>query len=479
MEKLFNILCILFVSQFFGSIQAQDNHFWAQQFGGQATLLGGAVVGGFEDNSAMYYNPGAFAFVNEVNHSINTNLYKYEEVMLRDGAGKDLDVFSRRFSLLPQMMSGLITHKPESPVKLGFIMLTRHHDNIDFNQRNDMFYDVVPDNPGDEYYIGSIDIQNIMTETWAGMSLSFRISEKLGFGLTGFASYRNQRYLYLLSSFTSMQDSLGKNSNASFRYSDAVRVNTIRLFMKGGLHWRPGKWRLGIAAITPSLGLWGESRVLRELSYLGLPGQPDVTYNDQQKQIPSEYKHPFAVSIGANRLFKKGSIGFSAEYFGNVDLYRMVKAEIRDVAYPSSASTGPVDFLGFQNYSDQVLNVALGAEWQLTERFSLSGSLRTDFTSQRRFPHEVRTSVLEKPLLTVPVMDLYHLASGFTLKRPNSLLAFGGTFTYGFIEDAKQLVNFTNPSFPDAILGTPEAVSQISNWSLALMLGYTYFFALK
>lgn len=458
---------------------AQDNHYWAQQFGGKAALLGGAVVGGFEDNSAMFYNPGAFAFVDEVNLSINADVYKFEEVLIRDGAGKDLDVFSRRISLLPQMMSGLITHRPESPIHIGFILLTRHHDNIDFNQRHTMLYDVVPDNPGDEYYIGNLDIQNLMSETWAGLSTAWEVSEHFGIGITNFFSYRNQRYLYNLSAFTSMYDSLGSHSNVSFRYSDAVRVNTIRMFIKAGLHWRFGKWRLGLAATAPSISIWAESRAQRELSYYGLPGQADVTYNDQQKQIPSIYKHPYSISLGINRIFEKGSLGFSAEYYGKIALYRMTKAEIRDVAYPATASSGLIDFLGFQNYSDPVLNVALGGELELTKQLTLTGSLRTDFTSQGRLPHEVRSSVLEKPLLAVPVMDLYHLASGLTYKRTNSLVTFGGTFSYGFIENTPQIVNFMSPSFPNALLGHREPISKVSNWSLALLIGYTYFFALR
>ena len=42
--------------------EAQDDHYWAQQFGATGTLMGGAMVGGVNDNSAVFYNPAAFVY---------------------------------------------------------------------------------------------------------------------------------------------------------------------------------------------------------------------------------------------------------------------------------------------------------------------------------------------------------------------------------------------------------------------------------
>ena len=37
----------------------QDSHYWTNQYGTRATLLGGAVIGSVLDLSGTYYNPGA------------------------------------------------------------------------------------------------------------------------------------------------------------------------------------------------------------------------------------------------------------------------------------------------------------------------------------------------------------------------------------------------------------------------------------
>jgi hypothetical protein len=460
-------------------LNAQDHHPWAQQFGARATFLGGAVIAGLEDNSSIYYNPGAFAFIEESNLQINTDVYKYGDAIMRDGAGDGIDVISRRLSLYPQMVSGLITRKPEKPYRIGFAIITRHHANLDFNQRVDMLYDVVEENPGDEYYLGNIDIQNQMSENWAGICYSRKVGNGWGLGATAYLSYRNQRYLYSQSALTAWNDSLGVSRVASFRYYDAVRVNTIRSFVKLGLSYRRNGWRFGLTYTSPTLSIWGESRVQRELAYFGLSNyQADATYSDQQKRVPTVVRQPHSMGLGVFHEMGKVNMGFSMEYYNSLALYRMVKAEEREVVYPLSLSDGPTDFLGFYHFSNQVLNFALGIEWWFTKRWQLHASIRTDFSTLRRLPPDLRIAVIEKPQLIYPAIDLYHGAMGVSFHRNSATLSFGLSYGYGFANEVRQLVDFASPKFPNQILGNVDDTARLSSNSLSILVGYTYFFAL-
>lgn len=460
-------------------IKAQDHHPWAQQFGARSTFLGGAVIAGLEDNSSIYYNPGAFAFVEETNLQINTDVYKYGDAIMRNGGGNGIDVISRRLSLFPQMVSGLITHRPEKPYRIGFAIITRHQANLDFNQRVDMLYDVVEENPGDEYYLGNIDIQNQMSENWAGICYSRKVGEGWGLGVTTFLSYRNQRYLYSQSALTAWTDSLGNSRVASFRYYDAVRVNTIRSFFKLGLSYRQNGWRFGLSLTSPTLSIWGESRVQRELAYFGLRGyRPDATYSDQQKRVPTLVRQPYSFGLGVFREWDKLNLAFSMEYYAAVPLYRMVQAEEREVVFPLTLSDGPTDFLGFYHFSNQVLNFALGGEWWFAKRWQLHASLRTDFSTLRRLPPDLRIAVIEKPQLIYPAIDLYHFATGVSFHRNMANLSFGLSYGYGNAEEVRQLVNFSSPKYPNQISGTIANNARLSSNSLSILVGYTYFFAL-
>jgi hypothetical protein len=43
----------------------QDSHYWTNQYGTRATLLGGAVIGSVLDLSGTYYNPGGMSLIED------------------------------------------------------------------------------------------------------------------------------------------------------------------------------------------------------------------------------------------------------------------------------------------------------------------------------------------------------------------------------------------------------------------------------
>jgi len=44
-------------------LSSQDSHYWTNQYGTRATLLGGAVIGSVLDLSGTYYNPGGLSLI--------------------------------------------------------------------------------------------------------------------------------------------------------------------------------------------------------------------------------------------------------------------------------------------------------------------------------------------------------------------------------------------------------------------------------
>jgi hypothetical protein len=80
----FYLIILLFLSS--SLCQAQDNHYWSQQYGAESTLLGGAMVAGANDNSAIYYNPGSLGFIVNPSLSIDANVYRMDKILITDGA---------------------------------------------------------------------------------------------------------------------------------------------------------------------------------------------------------------------------------------------------------------------------------------------------------------------------------------------------------------------------------------------------------
>ena len=469
----FNFIVILFYLSVF-ELSAQDNHYNSQQFGARSTILGGAVVGGLEDNSSMYYNPGALAFAETNNLTVHTNAHSVENVFFKNGLGYDVNSFSLRYIPLPQEISAIITSDPQKKIRVGYIILNKNTNNNDFSQRHSYNGDLNADYAGEEYYVGQLDLQNIITERWAGACVSYKYSENLSFGITPFGSYRTQRYLYNLYSMLSTSPASSVNALAYQRYYDAIRLNIINLFIKVGVHYRNRNWRYGFTFTTPSIRVWGDARVDRNISFFGLE-RPDAVFDDRQWYVPGYYRQAGNIAVGAMNVTNYYRLCFSATFHGAVKDYRMADTQLRDVGNPSTQSTGVIDFLGFRHQARAVLNLAFGFEYKLTEKIKAHASIRTDFANQRK-RNSISIVNLAGPRLANPSLNLYHLSGGLSFKRKQSVFTAGLTYSFGRADKVFQHANFNAPVYPINIWGFPTNNASLRHHILTATFGYTYYF---
>ncbi len=61
-------------------VVAQDAHYWTNQFGPKASLLGGAVIGSVDDISGTYYNPGALSIGTDLSFAVSANVLEMSSV---------------------------------------------------------------------------------------------------------------------------------------------------------------------------------------------------------------------------------------------------------------------------------------------------------------------------------------------------------------------------------------------------------------
>lgn len=471
---------------FFGIAEGltQESNYWTMQYGARATLLGGAVVCGFADNSAMFYNPAALARVESSALSLNTDAYRYAEFHHKEGAGTGLDLVSKRMSLFPQMASGLITKRADAPFRIGFSVLTRYQHHVDISQRVEMFTNVIPQHPQDEYYIGEIDLRTLFSDTWLGICGAFRINEHWSVGATLFMSYRNHRYnssIFTRATFSEQNTA----TVSSFRSQDEVRLNVMQFIPKIGIHGRWRRWRIGLTLTAPSTKLWGETRATREISFQNLKGNSDILFSDQQKKIPSSYRYPFSVATGIGIDFGEAFLGVSGEFFAGIPLYRMVQGESRNIVIPTNLDKGPIDFLSVWHYARPIANVGFGYEQTIHRRFKLHLGFRTDFTYRYSPPKQLppdnggTQNVQYKTLFLLPSMNLFHVSAGASWQRQNSLLTFGVDSGWGVRQNVRQFTNLTEPNIDLFLQGVPRSGTQLYYYTLTFLVGYTYYFSLQ
>ena len=66
---------------------AQDAHYWYSEFNPAGFLMPGAVIANNGDSGVYFYNPALFGLTKRSNVSINANVYQYESVNIKNGAG--------------------------------------------------------------------------------------------------------------------------------------------------------------------------------------------------------------------------------------------------------------------------------------------------------------------------------------------------------------------------------------------------------
>lgn len=68
---MYKLLLFPLLLCFLGSY-AQESNYANYEIGANSTMMGGAVTAGVKDNSAVYHNPGALAFVENSNVTLET-----------------------------------------------------------------------------------------------------------------------------------------------------------------------------------------------------------------------------------------------------------------------------------------------------------------------------------------------------------------------------------------------------------------------
>jgi hypothetical protein len=458
-------------------LNGQDDHYWSQQYGAESTLLGGAMVGGANDNSAVYYNPGALAFITNPSLSIDANVYRMDKTLINDGAGNGVNLNSAQISIYPQIISGMIKLLKNERFRFSYTLLTRNHNNILMNARytgkasgND------PDNPvpSATTFVGAYDYVNQLDEQWLGIGAGYSASEKLGIGATLFGIYRGQTYQ--LTNYVREVNYIDPYYTYSTETIDeAVKYTTVGLLAKAGLSYLSGRWKFGATITTPSIGLYGSGSIQRENSNIVVSDNVDDMKDnflimDSKSNVKAKYKHPLSFAVGLDYKSPKTRFVVSAEYFSHINAYHLLEPESEPFIYPTSyfdsASVKPLidSYLHVQNASRPVLNAGIGFSQLIWKQLTLLIGAYTDFSSYDK-PTET-----DELLHGSGTWNIYHFSAGGSYHKEKHTVTLGFSYAVTPSQDIP----------PYAIINqSPELTSEalLSAKSYSIVLGYTYYFA--
>lgn len=397
------------------TLMAQDSHYWTNQFGNRARLLGGAIIGSVDDVSAVYYNPGALALVEDIKIAVAGRVIELQNVSIDGFESESLDTSDLRLDLAPALFAGEVRLDGMPKDRVAYSFLTRHSSKFRLRSRAQV--------PGVELgfenaefvandFHGELDLN----EYWFGGTWSRRVSDKTGVGVSTYFAYRGHRVN--LENSTQALSVDGRGGIAVL--TDDFNYSHLRLLWKAGVSTKWEQWQVGLTLTTPSIGIWGSGKraldnsIVTQFSDSG--GQPITEINTFFQETGASYRNPFSVGIGAGRQFGPTRLHLAGEFFAPIDDYTIIDSD----PFEGQTSGETIDTAVTQDLRS-IFNVAVGIEHQLKESLGIYGAFNTDFNATDRDGSDE---------VSMGEFDLYHVSGGVSLNVKGSDFTFGGSYAF-------------------------------------------------
>ena len=453
---------------------AQDTHYWSQAFGTRAALLGGAVVGGDRDNTAVYYNPGALGFSDTGSISVSGNLYRVQSFHIQNALGNKADFKDINLGSVPLLVAGMFG-TGNSRLRLGYGIFQPVDFDFKGSARLDGNYDVVsgPGSPGDEALIAQKNVSSDLHEIMVVFTPSWRLGEHWSVGLGNLFTGRSQSYTNLVLVRGYLNDAsqtlVTANEIQHFNYFH------LRYVAKLGIAWEGKRLSAGATFSTPGLRLAGKGTVGAD--YTGT----NILYNGErqsivadglQPKLKTQFRSPYNVSAGLNWKFGKGMLGLAGQYFGKEGVYDILRAGDVPFVRPAGAypELGSSDFLRVPSAARTVLNGVIGYEQELSSSVTLQASFRNDMTY---YDKDLDQATGIRPDITT--WNIYTFSAGVAITSGRSLVTLGLTGSTGTDDHHAESGSFTQPT-SDQLLRGAVTVTRATYSSFGFVLGFRYRF---
>jgi hypothetical protein len=398
--------------------QAQDSHYWTNQYGSRATLLGGAVIGSVLDLSGTYYNPGGLSLLEKPQTLLAARVLQYPRVILsgREQDSVPLNTFSP--GLAPTLLAGTVRLRGPSKHWFGYSYLARQSVKLGVSVSETGRHDVLAGTPGLEDYATQFKLDEKLSEHWLGLTWSYRLSRSVGLGVTQYIAFRTHR-----ASAQELVEALDTAGHVAMAAgSRQFSYYHFRALWKVGLACDFEGLTLGLTLTTPSLALAGGGSTGANSSVAGLDlngdGAPDdFLAADYRDHLPGTYRTPFSLAAGMTFKVQRIRVYWSSEWFGRVRPYTVVDAP--EFAAQSNGETVSTDV---SQELAAVLNFGVGLEWFYSARFKGYGSFTTDYSAKKP---GTRTNI------SMTDWDIHHLVTGGEFAFRRSSLTIGLGFSFG------------------------------------------------
>ncbi len=460
-----SIFVLSFILLNMAALLAQtDAHYWTHQFGAKGLLMNGAVIASTEDETAVFYNPGAMTSEDDFNLSLSFLTPSYSILKTKNYLGEGNTVSDKNLGFAPGLGSLGFNPFGSKRVRMAITSFTRFKSNISFRGR---VVDEVAGSPN-ALFIGNLEFKRNLSERWTGLGASLKLTNFLSVGISQFMTFHSEN-----STFAIQKELVDRNNPTSLnlgwrsrlKYSFSAKGGMLT---KAGVLLRLGKIKIGATLTTPTYNYFLSSASY-EFDDLKTYGQDStVLFSNLNNTGLQDYKTPLSIGFGMDFPFRRSHISFSLEYFKGVDTYTIIND--LDDPFNGLSTIGIENRIHVATGNRQLINFSIGSEIKLREKLSLIWGFRTDF-NQRKISQDLETLQF---LSTTP--NIYHFSIGSSIEVWSSKFSFGLDFGIGRKKDDTQLVDFSNISAENLFdfTGNGSVISSFQSVNFILAYDFSY-----
>ncbi len=400
-------------------VRAQDAHYWDNQYGTKAELLGGLVVGSSTDLSSTFYNPGWIALQKGGSVLLTTKAAEIYTVTMKDDLGRGTEPSSTVVAPSPGYLAGRFSLGNDYGWQWAYTYLQKVKFEFDSSGLR-IDQNPAPPPAGNFWFSGEAFRIARVDESWYGVSMSRKLSDNVAVGFSPYVAQRNQR---------SRTQIAAQLLDANTIYSDTYLVEEykywhIRMLLKAGVAAEWDKWSAGLAITTPSVGLLGDGSVYQNVALSGdydpdNPGvDPPYLQANTQEGLKPVWKSPLSIAAGGAVNLGATRIHITTEWFNNIVRYRVLDP----VTYEIQSQPGTYDRFDIEYAAKNVFNYGVGVNHDFTPRFSLFTSYRADYSTT---PPDIDAT------LSISVWDLNHLTGGASFQFLSLEFTAGLQYSWG------------------------------------------------
>ena len=460
---------LLFVLLLFSQINLEgqlDAHYWTHQYGAKGLLLNGAVIATAEDETNIFYNPGALGMDDNIGFAFSFLTPTYMSLLSKNFLADNQQATDEGVDFSPGFLAVRFQPFKDKRITFGIASFERFKSDINLKDR---FVDFI--NSQEAFLLqADLNFRRKVSEDWFALSASFNISDNLGIGISQFSAWHSESLeLGLKKEIVSAQNpqEIVASWRTEFDYDFSIYNGFIT---KLGMTLQYDDFKAGLTYTSPMYHITSSSASYslddQRLVLLNNTSPINSVVSNRDGTELEKYKTPYSVGLGFEFVNGRRFYSISAEYFSSVDRYTVFQ-DAKNAFDIINVESEPV-LVEVEQGNESVLNLAIGYQFMKNDKVTWIAGFRTDFNEN----NSLLLNQSAEYLSTSP--DIYHISGGGMFHFGKNVFSIGLDLGYGQSKKGIQLADVSDVNIEN--LFSFSGQENVTNRFFSAMLFLTYDF---